>query len=117
VAVSRELSAAVALMAAVLVLAWDAPAAVARVVAAMRAALGAALVPAASTRAGDRANVGDAAARAGLGAALLATVAVGLAQTGGLVAPVRVDLRRLGGGGSWRRVFDGRAAAAAGAGC
>ena len=47
-----------------------------------------------------------------LAAAFVVVVTLGVAQTGGLVlAPVRLDPSRLAGG-SWRRLFDGRAASA-----
>ncbi|HVU51703.1 MAG TPA: EscU/YscU/HrcU family type III secretion system export apparatus switch protein, partial [Polyangia bacterium] len=47
----------------------------------------------------------------------LVGLAVGLAQTRGLVlAPVRLDLGRVGSADAWRRLFDGRAALAVGQG-
>jgi flagellar biosynthesis protein FlhB len=118
VAFSRELSSGAALTAAVAVLAWDAPALVARAVAAFRASLtdaasGGGAAPALEL-AGSLAlrMLGPA-----LAAVLLVGVAAGLAQTRGLVvAPVRVDLGRLASAGSWRRLFDGRAALATGQG-
>jgi flagellar biosynthesis protein FlhB len=111
VAVSRELSSAAALLAAVVVLAWDAPALTARSVATFRVSLTEAVSgggPAAAlTLAGSLALRMLAPT---LGAVLLVGVATGLAQTRGLVlAPVRVDLGRLASAASWRRVFDGRA--------
>jgi flagellar biosynthesis protein FlhB len=111
VAISRELSSAAALAAAVLVLTWDAPAAVSRTVAGLRVALSGAV---AAHGVSDGWAVATAIAprliAPALGAVLLATLAVGLAQTGGLVAPVRVDLGRVASAGAWWRLVDGRAA-------
>jgi flagellar biosynthesis protein FlhB len=114
VAFSRELSSSAGLLAAVAVMAWDAPTLVARAVAVMRTSLGAAVsgggVSAALELAGALALRMLAPA---LGAVLLVGLAVGLAQTRGLVlAPVRVDLGRLVSAAAWRRLFDGRAALA-----
>jgi type III secretion protein U len=118
VAVSRELSAAAALVAGVAVLVGDGPALAARVVAALRASLGAAV-------AGGGVGAGLELARAlavrmlgpALGAVLLVGVATGIAQTRGLVlAPLRVDLGRVASGEPWRRLFDGRAVLAVGQG-
>ena len=111
---SRELGSSAALAAAVAVLAADAPAALGRWVEALRATLGAAVAGTSSAAA-----LGSTAASAALrmrapplGAVVLVTLLVGVAQTRGLVlAPVRVDLRRLGG---LRRLFGGQAALAAG---
>jgi type III secretion protein U len=113
VAASRELPSAAALAAAVLVLSWDAPAAVSRAIAGLRGAFG---------RAASTGTVADGFAIAAslaprlalpaLGAVLAVTVAVGLAQTGGLVAPLRLDLGRVASAGGWRRLVDGRAVAA-----
>lgn len=113
VAVSRELSSAAALAGAVLVLGWDAPAAIARAVEGMRAALGGA-VAARGVSEGFAVvgTLGPRLAAPVLGAVLVVTLVVGLAQTGGLVAPLRVDLGRVASAGSWRRLFDGRAVAA-----
>jgi type III secretion protein U len=118
VAVSRELSAAAALVAGVAVLVGDGPTLAARVVAALRTSLSAAV-------AGDGAGAGLELAGAlalrmlgpAMGAVLLVGLATGLAQTRGLVlAPVRVDLGRVASGEPWRRLFDGRAALAVGQG-
>ena len=118
VAYSRELSAAAALLAAIVVLAADAPALAARAVATLRAALAGAV--AGGDRGGALALEATLAARMlgpTLGAVLLVAIALGLAQTRGLVlAPVRVDLGRLSPGGALGRVFGGQAAAAAGQG-
>ena len=117
VAVSRELTAAAALAAAVLVLVWDAPTAVGRVIQGMRVSLGGAVGTQSLAE-------GWAVARAlaprvagpALAAVVLVTLGVGLAQTRGLVAPLRVDLGRVASAGAWRRLFDGRAVAASFAG-
>jgi flagellar biosynthesis protein FlhB len=110
IAFSRELGSAAALAAAVGVLAVDAPAAAARWVEATRASLGAAVVGTAGAGALLPA-AGAVALRMvapPLGAAVLAALVLGFAQTRGLLlAPVRVDLRRLGG---WRRLFSAEAA-------
>jgi type III secretion protein U len=115
VAFSRELSAAAAFAAAVAVLAWNAPAALVGWLDGLRATLGAA-VSGREAGAVARAAAGSAALRLlgpPLGAVLLVALVVGVGQTGGLVlAPVRVDLRRLASAGGWRRLFDGRAALA-----
>jgi type III secretion protein U len=115
VAFSRELTAAAGLVAALAVLVGDAPALVARLVATFRASLSDA-VAGGTARAGLEV-AGQLALRAlgpALAAAALAAVAVGLAQTGGLVlAPIRVDLGRVASGGALRRVLGGRAAAEA----
>jgi flagellar biosynthesis protein FlhB len=112
VAVSRELTSAAALMAAVAVLAVDAPAVVARVVAALRAGLGAAVAGGAPSEAlGAGSSLGLRMLAPALAAIIVVTVVVGLAQTRGLVtAPARVDLGRLASADPWRRLFDGRAA-------
>ena len=114
VAFSRELSSGAALVAAVAVLAWDAPALVTRAAVTMRASLAAAV--SGGTAAASLELAGALALRMlgpALAAVLLVGLGVGLAQTGGLVlAPVRVDLGRLASAGSFRRVFDGRAALA-----
>jgi type III secretion protein U len=114
VAISRELTSAAALLGAVLVLVWDAPALVARTVATWRLALAAAVSgggrPAALELGGALAArmLGPA-----LAAALLVAAGLGLAQTRGLVlAPLRLDLGRVVPGASWRRLVDGRAALA-----
>jgi flagellar biosynthesis protein FlhB len=122
---SRELSSSLGLAAVVLVLVSGAPAAWEAWVAWLRVALRAAVAggaPGAEVVDGvmDRVVDGGTAGLRLLGPPLVALVlvglGVGLAQTGGLVlAPVRVDLRRLGAGGGWRRalgIFD-RATAAA----
>jgi flagellar biosynthesis protein FlhB len=113
VAFSRELGSAAGLAAAVVVLAADAPAALARWVEVLRATLGAAVTGTAG--AGALASTAVSAAVRTLAppltAVVLVTLLLGLAQTRGLVlAPVRVDLRRLGG---WRRLFGGQAALSA----
>ena len=110
-AVSRELASAAALVAAVAVLAVDAPALVARVVAALRAQLGAAVAGAAPSQAlGAASALGIRLLAPALIAVVVVTVVVGLAQTRGLVtAPARAGLASADG---WRRVFDGRAARA-----
>jgi flagellar biosynthesis protein FlhB len=114
VAFSSELGSSAALAAAVVVLAADAPAALARWVDVLRATLGAAV---AGTTGGAAlvSTAGTAALRTlapPLAAVVLVTLLLGFAQTRGLVlAPVRVDLRRLGG---WRRLFGGQAALSAG---
>jgi type III secretion protein U len=118
IAYSRELSSSVALVAVIVVLATGAPAAVATWVGLLRGALAAAVGDTASGAAPGAAlaAAGPVAARLlgpALAAALLVGVGLGLAQTGGLVlAPVRIDLSRLAQGGTWRRLFDGRAALA-----
>jgi flagellar biosynthesis protein FlhB len=121
VAVSRELSAAAALVAGVVVLVGDGPALAARAVATLRASLAAAVH--AQDGGGVAASLDVAGALAlrmlgpALGAVLLVGVATGLTQTRGLVlAPLRVDLGRVASGEPWRRLFDGRAAVAVGAG-
>jgi flagellar biosynthesis protein FlhB len=112
VAFSRELSSSAALAAAAVVLAWDGPALVARASRALRLSLAEAV---------SGGGAGPALERAGsltlrllgptLAAVLLGGLAVGFAQTRGLVlAPVRVDPGRLASAASWRRLFDGRAA-------
>jgi flagellar biosynthesis protein FlhB len=114
IAFSRELGGSAALAAAVAVLAADAPAALARWLEAMRAMLGAAV---AGTSGG--AALGSAAASLALrmlapplGAAVVVALLMGLVQTRGLVlAPVRIDLRRLA---DWRRLFGAQAAVAVG---
>jgi type III secretion protein U len=115
VAFSRELTSATGLVAALAVLTWDAPALVARLVATLRASLTDAVAGGATSTGLDVA--GQLALRAvgpALVAAALAAVAVGLAQTRGLVlAPIRVDLSRVASGGSIRRVLSGRTAAEA----
>ncbi|HSZ84076.1 MAG TPA: EscU/YscU/HrcU family type III secretion system export apparatus switch protein [Polyangia bacterium] len=112
VAVSRELTSAAALVAAVAVLAVDAPAVVARVVAALRAGLGAAVAGGAPSQAlGAASSLGLRMLAPALVAIIVATVVVGLAQTRGLVtAPARPALGRLAPADAWRRLFDGRAA-------
>jgi flagellar biosynthesis protein FlhB len=110
VASSRELVGAAAFGAAVLVLAWDAPAELAAAVAGLRAALSGAV-------AGQGLAAGAAAAFAwgprllapALVAVFVATLAAGLAQTGGLLAAPRVDLGRIASAGTWRSLLDGRA--------
>jgi flagellar biosynthesis protein FlhB len=114
VAFSRELGSSAALAAAVAVLAADAPAALGRWREALRATLGAAVAQGSSAAAlgGTAASAALRMLAPPLGAVVLVTMLVGFAQTRGLVlAPVRVDLRRLGG---WRRLFGGQAALAAG---
>ena len=124
VAVSRELSEAAALVAGVAVLVGDGPALASRAVATLRASLSAAV---AGVAAGDGSAVAGsldpalALALRMLGPAVVAVmlvgVAVGIAQTRGLVlAPLRVDLGRVASWEPWRRLFDGRAALAVGAG-
>jgi flagellar biosynthesis protein FlhB len=112
VAFSRELSASAGLLAAVAVLAWEAPALVARAVAVLRASLGAAVAGGGPAAALELA--GGLALRVlapVLGAVTLVGLAVGLAQTRGLVlAPVRVDLGRVASAANWRRLLGGRAA-------
>jgi flagellar biosynthesis protein FlhB len=118
VAFSGELSAATALLVAVGVLVGDGPALAARVVATLRASLAAAVGE------GDGSSAvalsGGLALRLlgpALAAVALAGVVVGLGQTRGLVlAPVRLDVGRLGSAAAWRTVFDGRAVRAVGAG-
>ena len=114
VAVSRELSSSAALLAAVVVLAIDAPAVVARAVGALRAGLAAAVAGGPPSAAlGAAAALGLRVLAPALGALVLVAVAVGLAQTRGLLlAPVRVDLGRLASAAAWRRLFDGQAALA-----
>lgn len=114
VAFSRELASSAALVAAVVVLAADAPAALGRWVELLRAAMGGA---AAEPGGAEGARLGAAAASVALrmlgpplGAVVVVALVLGLAQTRGLLlAPVRVDLARLGG---WRRLFGGQAALA-----
>ena len=121
VAFSRELSSAAALLAAVAVLVGDGPALVARAVATLRVSL------AGGVAGGDASSFSSAVTLAGslalrmlgpvLGAVVLVGLALGLAQTRGLVlAPVRADLGRIGSADAWRRLFDGRAALAVGQG-
>jgi flagellar biosynthesis protein FlhB len=121
VAFSRELGAAAAGLAAVAVLVGDGPGLAARAVATLRAALASApnddFGRGASASLAMAGTLGARTLAPALGAALLVSVAAGLAQTRGLVlAPVRVDLGRLGSTESWRRLFDGRAALAVGQG-
>jgi type III secretion protein U len=117
VAVSRELPSAAALGAAILVLVWDAPAALARAVEGLRAVLaGAAGASGPGAGLAVASDLGPRLLAPALGAAFVVTAVVGLAQTGGLVAPVRVDLARLASASAWRRLLDGRAAAASVAG-
>ena len=114
VGVSRELASAAALVAAVAVLAVDAPSAVARVVAALRAGLGAAVAGGAPSEAlGAASSLGIRVLAPALVAVVVVTVVVGLAQTRGLVtAPARVGLGRTASADTWRRLFDGRTARA-----
>jgi type III secretion protein U len=118
VAVSRELSGAAALLAVVAVLVAEGPALAARAVATLRASLAAAVAGASDPSA--FALSGALALRLlgpPLAVVVLVLVAMGLAQTRGLVlAPVRVDLGRVGSPEAWHRLFDGRAARAIGAG-
>jgi flagellar biosynthesis protein FlhB len=110
VAFSRELGSAAAMAAAVLVLAADAPAAVARWLEVTRGALSAAVAGTASAGAllPAAGSVGLRMLAPPLGAAALAALVLGFAQTRGLVlAPPRLDLRRLA---SWRRLFGAEAA-------
>jgi type III secretion protein U len=117
VAVSRELVGAAAFGAAVLVLAWDAPAEVAAVVAGMRTALSGAVAGQGGMAASHVALALAARLLAPvLVAVLAAALAVGLAQTRGLVSPPRVDLGRVTSATAWRRLFDGGAVAGALAG-
>jgi type III secretion protein U len=99
----------------------DGPALVARAVATLRVSLAGAVAG------GDASSFSSAVTLAGslalrmlgpaLGAVVLVGLALGLAQTRGLVlAPVRVDLGRLASAEPWRRLFDGRAALAVGQG-
>jgi len=116
VAYSRELSSAAALLAAVAVLAADAPTLAARAVATFRVALAGAVAGGAGGSSSDAVELAvTLAARMlgpALGAVVLVALALGLAQTRGLVlAPVRVDLGRLASAGALRRVFGGEAAA------
>jgi flagellar biosynthesis protein FlhB len=110
VAFSRELGSAAALAAAVAVLAADAPAALARWLEVMRATLGAAVsgTARAATLGSTAVSLALRMLAPPLGAIVFVALLLGLAQTRGLVlAPVRIDLRRLGG---WRRLFGGQAA-------
>jgi flagellar biosynthesis protein FlhB len=117
VAFSRELVGAAAFGAAVLVLAWDAPAELAAAVGVMRAALAGAVAGQGLTAAFDAAAaLGLRLLAPVLVAVFVATLAVGLAQTGGLVAPPRLDLGRVASAGAWRRLLDGRAVGGALAG-
>ena len=97
VAFTRELASSAALAAAVVVLAWDAPALVARAAGALRVSLAEAVSGGGAAAALERA--GSLALRLlgpTLAAVLLAGLAVGFAQTRGLVlAPVRVELGRV----------------------
>jgi type III secretion protein U len=112
IAFSRELTSATALLAAFVLVVLGGPGTFARVLTYVREALaaaprggapGTALSAAAPVVAWTLAPV--------LGAAMLAALAVGLGQTGGLVtAPLRVDARRLLSASSWRRLVSGRAA-------
>jgi type III secretion protein U len=115
VAFSRELTSAAGLVAALAVLTWDAPALLARFVATLRASLARAVAGGAAS--GGLEEAGRLALRATgpvLAATVLAAVAVGLAQTRGLVlAPIRVDLGRVASGGSIGRVLSGRTLAEA----
>jgi flagellar biosynthesis protein FlhB len=112
VAVSRELASAAALAAAVAVLAVDAPSVVARVVAALRTGLGAAVAGGAPSEAlAAASSLGIRTLAPALVAVVVVTVVVGGGQTRGLVtAPARIDLGRLASADAWRRLFDGRAA-------
>ena len=112
IAFSRELSSSAGLLAAVVVLAWQAPALAAGAVAVLRTSLGAAVAGGGQAAALERAGVLALRMLApALGAVTLVVLAVGLAQTRGLVlAPVRVDLGRVASAASWRRLFGGRAA-------
>jgi flagellar biosynthesis protein FlhB len=129
---SRELSSAVAFTAAAVVVTWGAPALVARWLDYARAALrtavaggaGAASLAAAppgaasvAASAGAASSIAISMMAPALGAALVAAVAVGFAQTRGLllVAP-RFDLSRVASAAGWRKLFDLRAVATAGQG-
>jgi flagellar biosynthesis protein FlhB len=118
VAVSRALTSSAGFLAVTVVLAWEAPALVARAVATLRAALAAALAGAGPASGAQVASaLGLRLCGPSLVAIVLVSLGVGLAQTRGLVlAPVRLDLGRLAAGASLRRVFDGQAARAAGKG-
>jgi flagellar biosynthesis protein FlhB len=115
---SRELSSAVAFTAAAVVVTWGAPGLVARWLAYARAAMRAAVSDgtAASGTEAARAIAFGMAAPA-LGAALLAAVVVGLAQTRGpVLVPPRFDLTRVASAAGWKRLFDAQAVAKAGQG-
>jgi flagellar biosynthesis protein FlhB len=114
VAFSRALTSAAAAAAAVLALALGGGALCARLVAYLRAALGAAVAGGSADAAGALAGAGGELARllaVPLGAAALAALAVGLVQTRGLVtlAPLRP-------GAGWRRPGAGPLLGAAGKG-
>jgi type III secretion protein U len=116
---SRELSSAVAFTAAAVVVTWGAPALVARWLAYARAALLAAVADgtAASSWISAARSIAFGMAAPALGAALLAAVVVGVAQTRGpVLVPPRFDLSRVASAAGWRRLFDAQAFARAGQG-
>jgi flagellar biosynthesis protein FlhB len=117
--VSRALSAAAALAAALVVLAWDAPALVAHAASTLREALSAAVAGGGGPRAAGALAAALALRAAGppLAALVVVGLVVGLAQTRGLVlAPVRFDLGRIASPAARGGGLDGRGLAAAGKG-